>query len=295
MNQDKYIEKIISQHKCVDFLKFKFNNKIVPIDKLDISSDNSFRSFIEQALIIYKEKEFTFEEYKTDLNLTRQKFASDLIDNTYIKYCDEFISTNIEYYIILKFFEAISSNITFAKYYADKSYEKLPERFIKNEIYDFTYFYRAMDFLTSIIWYSTGRDYLLQIFCAKFNLYSELTKDDTTNMNLNELAVLCKFNKVQKIKDNYLLNKDFCDWYNKLYQCQQNMNKLNTISNNLKHNGGYNIENFNGSYNKIDFPNIDIDEEYNILIDAHNNIVECYNYFLSKINEELNLLHKNRV
>ena len=77
------------------------------------------------------------------------------------------------------------------------------------------------------------------------------------------------------------------------------MKNLNTLNNKLKHRGGCYLKNFNGNYlindiklHYFNLSEIDIDEDYDLLITAHNNIVKCYDYFLNQINNELNLLFK---
>ena len=303
MNRKKYEEKIISQMTCASFLKLKFNNKFLFIEDINIL-ENEWLNFISQCTIIYKGKKISFEEYNEDLKLTNEKFQADLIDNYYIKNCDEVFKKHKKYYRVLKLFDSISNNISYAKYYADLSYQKLPDSIFDSiKTYAKIYFIRGMHFFTSIMWYGTCRDYLLQIFCAKFDLYSELTDKNTEEMEFKELAKLCNLTKIRQLNDKHRKDKDFYLWFKKIDECAKCLDdKLINLNNNLKHRGGCNLKNFNGNYcindnnetnlEYFNIPDVDIDEEYDLLIKSHNSIVECYNYFLNSINSELDLLFK---
>jgi len=309
MKKDLKIElKTNVKMKCLDFLKIKIDEQWLLLEEYwDYCKKHKFNAEekILECKIKYLEKEYSWEEYNQNLKDTSKKFLPDTADNTYIKDNLFVFLYNKHYYRAIKFLEQVGFNISTACYYANKSYNKIPETLDRKTSYASCFFRRCSDFNTAIMWYNTCLDYLLQSVCARFNLYSELTVEDTSNMDFSELVKLCTFDNMAIASRNHKNDREFCVCRRALYICKQNLSKITNATNNLKHRGGLKLSNFeldcimeiivgedkNTEFFKIE--KIDIDKDFNLLVDAHNSIVNCYNLLLNKLTNEINIAKEN--
>lgn len=294
--------------QCLDFLQIYLNSSWITIDvycKYCIKNNKDPDKEIEKLKFKYKDKEYSFSDYNLDLKLTSQKFENDLEhNNDYLN--DEFVFIyNPDFYRSIKFFKQLGYNISTACYYANKSYIKLPETFTRIKSYADCFLIRSFDFNTAIMWYNTCFDYILQAFCARFCLYNELTTEDTKKMNFKDLVKLVDFEAINSLAANHSSNREFNVWIKNIRKCRQDISNLNNTTNILKHRGGVKIKNFDldplmriekDAKCNLDYFNvqeIDIDENFQLLIDSHNSIVKCYKTLLKKLYKDISIVESN--
>ncbi len=262
---------------------------------------------IKKCNIIYNGVKYTFEEYQKNLIENSKKFKADTADTHYIL-TPEFVflyDTNL--YVCLKYLSSLCSNITAGHLYAILSYEKLPTHLYGVDSYFGCFFRRCLDFSTSILWYNSAIDYFLQIFCSRFNLYQNITSKNVTIMNFEELSSLCTYNKVSNAIQKMMkttIDSEVLKWWQKIDNCCAKLTWIRSISNSLKHKSGV-------SYNKINLKplmeiqketkkmsemylpiEVDIDADYDKIIEAHNEIVDVYSFIVAEINTEIEVKKK---
>lgn len=257
---------------------------------------------IKKCNIIYNGEKYSFEEYQENLIANAEKFKKDEVDTQYILMPEFVFLYDTNLYMCLKYLGSLCSNITAGNHYAIQSYEKLPINLYGINSYMGCFFRRCLDFSSSILWYNSAIDYFLQIFCSRFNLYGMLTKKDITTMSYEEIASLCThkkvFDAIQKIPPT-ASNVDLFNWWNLIDACYTRLSWIREVANSLKHKAGV-------TYRKIDLPplmeihkgklkmsemylpkEVDIDRDFDKLIQAHNEIVDVYSFIVTEINSEV--------
>lgn len=291
----------IVKMECPDFFQIYLNSSWVSVEDFcnycvinKIDPDKK----IEKLQFKYRDKEYSFDKYNLELKQTSQKFMNDIEKHDFLD--DEWIFLyNPDFYRSAQFFKQLGYNISSAFYYANKSYNKIPETFNNLKTYAGCFLKRTFDFNTSIMWYNTCFDYILQAFCARFSLYSELTNEDTQTMSFSELVTLVDFEKINNLATNHSSDREFNVWIKNIRRCRQELSTLNNTTNILKHRGGLKLVHFdlaplmkiesNGKCNLDYFKleKLDIDKDFILILNAHNSIVKCYKTLLTKLYKDI--------
>ena len=259
---------------------------------------------IKKANIIYDDISFSYDDYVKDLKNTSKKFKKDRADTQHILNPEFVFLYDSNLYVCLKYLGSLCSNITAGNHYAIQSYDKIPVDLYGIKSYAGCYFRRCMDFSTSILWYNSAVDYFLQIFCSRFNFYDKITTKDVSTMNFDEIAKLCNYTKVYsailKI-DRNKTNKELFKWWGQINECCENLKWIREIANSLKHKSGVFCKNldlppfFKIKKGTIDMKDmympkeVDIDKDFEKIIQAHDEIVKVYHFIVKSINKEIEL------
>lgn len=291
--------------KSVNLLQIKYKEKIY--DVYDFSLYCKKRKLLQQeeiknSQIIYDGVVFDYSDYVKDLKQTSKKFKKDNSDTQHILNPDFVFLYDKNLYVCLRYLGSLCSNITAGNHYALLSYDKIPIDLYGIKSYVGCYFRRCMDFSTSILWYNSTLDYFLQIFCSKFNFYNNITNKDVKKMNFEEIAKLCSYIKIRdaisKIKKDKN-NKEMFKWWDLINSCYQNTSWIREIANSLKHKSGVFYENLDlpplfkitkGDLKMEDVyvpKKVDIDRDFEKIIDSHNEIVKVYHFIIRRINKEI--------
>ena len=262
---------------------------------------------IKKCNIIYNGEKSSFEEYQKNLITNAQKFKKDDVDIQYILMpeCVFLYDTNL--YMCLKYLNTLCSSITAGNYYAIQSYNKIPIELYGTNSYAGYFYKRCMDFSTSILWYNSTIDSFFQIFCSKFNFYRNITNKNISQMNFTEKEELCRYKKINealKKIDKNVDNIDMFNWWEKIDSCYKKIFWIKERANSLKHKSGV-------AYEEIDLPpameickgnlkmsemylpkRIDIDNDYDKIIEIHNEIIDVYTFMVKEINLQIEKIQK---
>lgn len=259
---------------------------------------------IKKAIIIYSDKHMSYDEYQKDLIATSKKFKPDKENVDYMLLPDFVYMYDPNLYNCVRFLSSLCETITAGYHYAIESYGKIPIELYGIKNYYGCFYRRALDFSTSVLWYNNAYSCFLQIFCTKFNFYSKLTKNDVLTLDFDEIASLCKIKNIKNVISKMPRNKEnkeLFKWWDIIDKFSEKMEWINNVANSLKHKSGVSYKNLNSnnvieivknnkkmsdSYKTI---KIDIDKDFEKLIEAHNEIKNVYSFMIKKINKEIEI------
>lgn len=292
---------------CSELLHIVYNGeKYHVIDFILFCHQNGldFDKEIENCDFDYRNQNFSFKEYQEDLIENSQKFLADS-NSEYLFSPERLVGLNSKIFIAMSFLSNLSEKITIANHYSLQSYFKISDELHGTSSYRGFYFQRYCDFCSAVMWYNSCFDTLLQIFCVKFSLYKDLGLNARPKItkqfywkNIKEYYQLCDYRKVKNIVSTKK-NKELLKWWSKIEECRTTLEWIRINTNSLKHKTGIfeselnfgDITNFILKFTKkadlYEQCEIDIDDDYYRLIEAHNSIVEVYSFMICFYKKEI--------
>ena len=260
---------------------------------------------IKKCDIIYNDEKYSFEEYQKKLIANAKKFKKDEVDIQYMLIPEFVFAYDEKLYMCLKYLKTLCSIITAGNHYAIQSYNKIPTELYGIDSYAGYFYKRCMDFSTAILWYNSTIASFFQIFCSKFDFYKNINDKNIDLTNYAEKEKLCGYNKINnalKKIDKNVENSDMFNWWEKIDYCCKKMAWIKDCANSLKHRSGV-------EYEEIDLPleiykenlkmsemylpkRIDIDNDYDKIIEIHNEIIDVYTFMVKEINLQIEKIQK---
>lgn len=198
---------------------------------------------LKECTINYKGKKFSYEEFIKQ----EREFADTLeLPNWYgdqlIKIEHLIFISNRNYYAGLKQFESIGNVLNNARYELIKSNEKILSNMEVNWdcTYAAIYLIRSISLQSSILWYNSIEDYLLQAVWLCFELYKKNNRYHE-GMDYSQILKLCSYKSIRDICSLYN-NKEFNKLLKIINDNRRLLSELREWANQLKHRGNLDIE-----------------------------------------------------
>lgn len=285
--------------ECQDYLKILYDNSDYSLEdfaKKYKTRDFSLDEKLKEAIIVYRDNKMSYEELSKAIN----DFSEELeFVDRYIKeiYPIEhlILMSNSDYYKAAKYINKTEKCLQTARYYLLNSFNILTTDFECNWSagYGPQFLLRTMDFTTSVVWYNSCFDYILQVVYFAFGIYKKT--DGYADQTSHEVLLKkCTYNTMGEIYSQYKTVPNYKTLWKIISKCYNALSKINLWANYIKHKGGISFKGLNApdpfhikmtdSEGKIitessDFESIeiDLDGSLNELKDVHKSLYACIN------------------
>jgi hypothetical protein len=205
------------------------------------------------------------------------------------------LMSNSDYFKAAKYINKTEKCLQTARYYLLNSFNIITTDFECNWSagYGPQFLLRTMDFTTSVVWYNSCFNYILQVVYFAFGIYKKT--DDYTDQTSHEVLLKkCTYNTMGEICSQYKTVPNYKTLWKIISKCYNALSKINLWANYIKHKGGISFKGLNApdpfqikmtdSEGKIiaessDFESIeiDLDGSLNELKDVHKSLFACIN------------------
>lgn len=271
--------KIVSQNEpdCVRYLLIEDGKEKILLDEFSRRyRENSFLTLderIKNHAIWYRGVSFNYHEMISEHN----KFSDSL--PFFQRYCQEvypyeqFIMIgNLDYYRSAKFLKKTEECLQTARYYLISSKKYLVENssiFWSNG-YAAQYLIRSFNLTTSIIWYNSCFDYVLQIIFFAFELYKRISGYNSS-WDIDRILKKCTYSTIESIYSKHKDINNFSLLWGILQECRGKLKDVNSWANYIKHRGG------------IEIIGLEAEAPYNTIVS------DSAGHIMSKSNDQLTL------
>ncbi len=294
-----------SKALCRDYLKVIYDNleyTLIEFATKFKDGDFSLDIKLKECIIVYRGNKMTYEELcNRDSHFSEGLLFSERYSKEIYPLEHFLIIGNKDYYKAAKFVNKTERCLQTARYYLMNSYDLLKTDFDVNweTGYGSQFLLRTVDFTTSVVWYNSCFDYILQVIYFAFGLYKKIPGFND-QMSHEKLLKECSYSSLSGIYGNYKSVQNFRELWEIVNKCYNSLTEVNSWSNYIKHKGGIA---FKGLYppdpfvikvtdvegktisETSDFESIELemDEGYDILKKTHRAIYDCINELVDYI------------